>query len=142
MALTPLAFRPSFEENPKLAKASHNLRSLLVAIGQKTITPGHERKINEIIAGANGFPGPDPELLTQLRSAQTGILKLLEKDLQLVPKKPFSKPVDRNRNDCIWGSSRHGAWYITRKYGVDWDRSSDRNGYWHRSWYCQRQASC
>ncbi len=89
MPLTPLSFRPSFEENPKLAKASHNLSSLLVAIGQKTIKPGHEQKINEIIAGANAFSGPDPELVKQLRSAQTGILKLLEKDLQLVPKAHF-----------------------------------------------------
>lgn len=89
MPLTPLAFRPSFEENPKLAKASQNLGSLLVAVEQKTISPVHEQKINEIIAGANSFSGSDPELLTQLRSAQTGILKLLEKDLQLVPKNHF-----------------------------------------------------
>lgn len=89
MPLTPLAFRPSFEENPKLAKASHHLSTLLAAIGQKTIPSDHEQKINEIIAGANSFPGPDPELLKQLRSAQAGILKLLEKDLQLVPKAHF-----------------------------------------------------
>ncbi len=89
MPLIPLAFHPSFEENPKLAKASHNLSLLLAAIEQKTITPGHEQKINEIITGANNFSGPDPELAKQLRSAQTGILRLLEKDLQLVPKNHF-----------------------------------------------------
>lgn len=89
MPLTPLSFRPSFEENPKLAKASHNLSSLLDAIGQKNIPAAQEQKINEIIAGANTFSGPDPELLKQLRSAQTGILKLLEKDLQIVPKGHF-----------------------------------------------------
>jgi hypothetical protein len=89
MPLTPLTFRPSFEENPKLAKASHNLSSLLNAIGQKSITSGHEQKINEIVAGANSFSGLDPELLKQLHSAQTGILNLLENDLQIVPKNHF-----------------------------------------------------
>ncbi len=91
MQLTPLTLRPSFEVNPKLAKASHNLSSLLTAIGQKRITPGHEQKINEIITGVNDFPGPDSELVKQFKSAQAGILKLLENDLQIVPKNHFQR---------------------------------------------------
>lgn len=89
MSLTPLSYRPSFEENPKLAKASHNLSSLLTAIGQKPITSRHVQKINEIIAEVNDFSGPDLELVKQFKSAQAGILKLLETDLQIVPKNHF-----------------------------------------------------
>ncbi|WP_026966195.1 hypothetical protein [Algoriphagus terrigena] len=89
MPLTPLTFRPSFEVNPKLAKAFHNLSSLLMAVGQKSITPVHEQKINEIIAGVNDFPGPDSELVKQFKSAQAGILKLLETDLKIVSKNHY-----------------------------------------------------
>jgi hypothetical protein len=84
MPLTSLSSRPSFEENPKLAKAVHNLSSLLVAIEQKSITPVHEQKINDIIAGVNNFPGPDPELLKHIKAAQASILKMLEQDLNIV----------------------------------------------------------
>ena len=89
MPLTPLNFRLSSEINPKLVKASENLSSLLTAIGQKKITPEHEQKINEMIAGLNNFTGPDPELAKQAQSAQIGILNLLENDLQIVPKNHF-----------------------------------------------------
>ncbi|GAA0878396.1 hypothetical protein GCM10009119_13640 [Algoriphagus jejuensis] len=89
MPLTPLAFRTSFEENPKLAKAAHNLSSLLSAIEQKAIPETQTQKINEAIAGVNSFPGPDPELVKQFKSAQIGILSLLESDLQLVPKNHY-----------------------------------------------------
>ncbi|OOG78439.1 hypothetical protein [Algoriphagus sp. A40] len=89
MPFTPQTFRPSFEVNPKLAKAAHNLSSLLIAIGQKSITPGHEQKINEMVAGVNDFSSPDPELLKHLTSVQVGILKLLENDLQIVAKNHY-----------------------------------------------------
>jgi len=84
--LTP---RPSFEENPKLAKAAHNLSTLLIAIEHKSIPSAQKQKINEIIAGVNNFPGPDPLLIKQFIAAQTAIIKLLEQDLKLVPKNHY-----------------------------------------------------
>ena len=84
MSLNQLTSRPSFEENPKLAKAAHNLSTLIAAIAKKSIAPGHEQKINEIISGVNDFPSPDPELLKQIKAAQTAILKLIEQDLKIV----------------------------------------------------------
>ncbi|MFC5627278.1 hypothetical protein [Algoriphagus winogradskyi] len=89
MSLTPLTSRPSFEENPKLAKAANNLSTLLSAIEFKSIPDEQEQKINEIITGVNNFPGPDPELLKQIKSAQAAILKILENELGLVAKNHY-----------------------------------------------------
>lgn len=89
MPLTPLTSRRSFDENPKLAKAAQNLSTLITAIEQKKIPSIQQQKINEIIAGVNNFPGPDPELLKQFKSAQAAIIKLLEQDLKLVPQNHY-----------------------------------------------------
>ena len=89
MPLTPLTSRPSFEENPKLAKAAHNLSTLITAIAQKKIPQAQQQKINEIIAGVNNFSGPDPELLKQIKSAQAGIIKLLDQELNIVPQNHY-----------------------------------------------------
>lgn len=89
MPLSSLIPRPSFEENPKLAKAVHNLSTLLVAIEQKKIPKSVESQINEIIAGVNNFPDPDPELLKQIKAAQAAIIKLLEQELKLVPQNHY-----------------------------------------------------
>ena len=89
MPIQPLISRPSFEENPKLAKAANNLSTLLSAIELKSIPDEQEKKINEIIAGVNNFPGPDPELLKQIKSAQAGTIKLLDQELKLVPQNHY-----------------------------------------------------
>jgi hypothetical protein len=89
MPLTPLTPRPSFEESPKLAKASQNLSTLILAIEKKSIPSIQQQKINEIMAGVNNFPGPDPELLKQIKSAQAAIIKLLEQELKLVPQNHY-----------------------------------------------------
>jgi hypothetical protein len=89
MLLIPLTPRPSFEENPKLAKAAHSLNTLITAINQMSIPTSQEQKISEVIAGLNKFPGPDPELLKALKTGQAAILKLLEKELKIVPKSHY-----------------------------------------------------
>lgn len=89
MSITPLSFKSSFEENPKLAKPASKLRSLLISIEKKGIPASVESKINEIIQGVNDFPGPDPLFIKQINSAKTAILKLLEKELKIFPKNHF-----------------------------------------------------
>lgn len=89
MSIQPLISRPSFEENPKLAKPASKLSSLLASIEKKDIPVSVESEINEIIKGVNDFPGPDPFLIKQITSAQTAILKLLEKELGIYPKNHF-----------------------------------------------------
>lgn len=89
MPLTLLTPRPLYEQKPNLAKASENLSSLLTAIALKKIPRLQEQKINDIVAGVNSFPGPEVELLKQLKVAQTAIIKLLAQDLQLVPKNHY-----------------------------------------------------
>lgn len=89
MHCTSLSSRPSFEENPKLAKADNNLRTLLAAIEEKSISESVESQINEVIAGVNNFTGTDPQLIKQIKTAQSAILKLLEKELELVAKNHY-----------------------------------------------------
>ncbi len=89
MPLTPLTPRPSFDENPKLAKASQNLSTLILAIEKKSIPIIQQQKINEITTGVNNFPGPDPELLKQIKAAQASIIKLLDQELKLVPQNHY-----------------------------------------------------
>lgn len=89
MPIQSLISRPSFEENPKLAKPAYKLRTLLEAIEKKEIPEPIEENINEIIQGVNDFPGPDPLLIKQIKLAKTSILKLLEKELKIFPKNHF-----------------------------------------------------
>lgn len=89
MTLNSLTFRSSFEQKPKLAKASANLNSLLAAIAQKPITPEVEQKINDQISSLNAFSGAEEVLVKQIKSTQSAILKILETDLQLVPKNRY-----------------------------------------------------
>lgn len=89
MPLTPLESRLSFEENPKLAKPASKLRTLLEAIDKKSVPLEQENKINEIIEGVNNFSGTDPQLIKHLKASKSSILKILEKELQIVPKNHY-----------------------------------------------------
>lgn len=89
MPLSELSPLPSFEENPKLAKAANNLSTLLSAIELKSIPNEQEKKIDEIIGGVNNFPGPDPQLIKQIKAAQAAILKTLEQELKIVSKNHY-----------------------------------------------------
>jgi hypothetical protein len=89
MPLSQLSARTSFENNPKLAKQFHLLQSLLKAISEKQIPEEQASSINEIISGINNFSGPDPELLKMMKVGQAAILKLLEKELKIVPQNHF-----------------------------------------------------
>lgn len=89
MKITPLFPRPFFEANPKLAKAAHNLSTLLEAIQLKEIPAPIVAQINEIVTGVNIFPGPDPQLIKQMKAAQAAILKILEQDLKIVSKNHY-----------------------------------------------------
>jgi hypothetical protein len=89
MPLSQLSARTSFENNPKLAKQFHLLQSLLKAISEKQIPEEQASNIYEIISGINNFSGPDPELLKVMKAGQAAILKLLEKELKIVPQNHF-----------------------------------------------------
>jgi uncharacterized oligopeptide transporter (OPT) family protein len=89
MPLTLLTSRSSFKENPKIAKAAQNLDALLRAIDQKSIPESHDQQINEIMAGLNAFSGSDSELLKALMTGQATMLKLLKKELKIVPQSHY-----------------------------------------------------
>jgi len=87
--LTNLSPHPSFETNPKLAKQSNNLQSLLMAISKKEIPESQVARINEIVTGINDFTGQDPELLKAMKAGQSIFIKLLEKELKIVPQNHY-----------------------------------------------------
>ncbi|SFB47221.1 hypothetical protein [Algoriphagus aquimarinus] len=89
MSISTLSPSPSFNSNPKLAKAVQKLNALLDAVGQKGIPLTIEIQINEIVAGVNNFSGTDPQLIKQITAAQAAILKLLEKETGFVSKNHF-----------------------------------------------------
>ncbi|MFC3879241.1 hypothetical protein ACFOSV_03595 [Algoriphagus namhaensis] len=85
MSISPLQPRPVFDSNPKVAKSAINLSNLIIAIEKKKIPDPQTHAINEMIAGVNDFKGPDQELKKSIDTARSAILKLLEKDLKIVP---------------------------------------------------------
>jgi len=89
MQIAPLSHRPSFETNPKLSKQFNSLQSLLEAIGKKEVPEEQLKKINEIIGGINVFSGTDPELVKAIKAGQSIFIKLLEKELKIVPQNHY-----------------------------------------------------
>lgn len=85
MPITPLESKPSFDTNPKVAKSAMNLSNLILAVEKKDIPEPQIKAINEIVAGVNAIHGPDKELLKAMVTAKNAILKLLEKELKIVP---------------------------------------------------------
>lgn len=91
MPISDLTLQPSIALNPKLAKASSELNSLLTAIAHQTIPAVQEQHINEIIAGVNNLSPTDPKLLKKVKTAQTNILDSLEQELKIVPKNRYRR---------------------------------------------------
>jgi hypothetical protein len=89
MQIAPLSPRPSIETNPKLSKQFNSLQSLLEAIAKKEVPEEQLQKINEIIGGLNVFSGTDPELIKALKAGQSIFIKLLEKELKIVPQNHY-----------------------------------------------------
>ncbi|WP_439881606.1 hypothetical protein ACSX1A_00315 [Pontibacter sp. MBLB2868] len=81
--------RPSVEQNEKLTKKYSQFEMLLDELRKRELPADITRSINNEVEQLNAFSGSDKELLKKLNQSQTSILKLVEKELKLVPKKHY-----------------------------------------------------
>jgi hypothetical protein len=89
MKILTLSPHTSCGTNPKLSKQFNSLQSLLEAIGKKEVPEVQLQKINEIIGGINVFSGTDQELIKAIKAGQSIFIKLLEKELKIVPQNHY-----------------------------------------------------
>lgn len=86
MKIAELKKRPDINQSKKLNSRFANFEILIKELNKKEINDEIVDVINRDVAGINAFSGANKELLKLLRKSQMGILKLIEKELKLVPK--------------------------------------------------------
>ena len=74
------------EENERLVKAFNQLDKVLTELREKEVPDEVITSINITVDETNNFKGSEKELRKQIRKAQSGIIKLIEKKLKIVPK--------------------------------------------------------
>lgn len=86
MDIAQLERKAQIDQNKKLIKSFNNLNGLLEALRSRDIPEDVTGRINEQVAGINTFKGSDKALKKKLQSAKNAVIKLVEKELKLVPK--------------------------------------------------------
>jgi hypothetical protein len=89
MEINELKKRPDNEQNNKLTNKFFGLEKLIYALRKKELPTNIITSINEDIELINSFSGSNHELLKQLGKVQNRILKLIEKELKIVPKNHY-----------------------------------------------------
>ena len=84
--ITPLEERPNFSESKKLDKAFNKMHQLIGALNQRELPSSISIPINEKIDLINRFNGTEKELTKTTNKTYSSILKLIEKELKIVPK--------------------------------------------------------
>ena len=86
MELKELNKRPNIEQDTKLMDKYVNLEKLINELGKKEIPSEIANSVNQDIEEINSFSGSNKDLIKQFRRSQSNILKLIEKELKLIPK--------------------------------------------------------
>ena len=86
MEITDLRIKPDTEQHLKLRKRLLELDKLVHELKKWPLNPTTISHVNENIGQVNSFSGSDHELQKLVKGAQKSILKMLEKDLRIVPK--------------------------------------------------------
>lgn len=86
MDILPLEQRRPIDQNQKLTKAYTNLQNLLEALRDRSIPDEVIARINEEVQVLNASRETDKKMIKKLHGAKNSILKLIEKELKLVPK--------------------------------------------------------
>ncbi len=89
MGITELTKRPSIENNSRLRSKYFQFEKLLNELNTKELTNEIMLAINNNIKQLNAITNSEKELGKQLKKSQTTILRILEKDLKLVPKNHY-----------------------------------------------------
>ncbi|HSQ47388.1 MAG TPA: hypothetical protein VLM44_10790, partial [Lutibacter sp.] len=86
MKIIELNQKPGIDKNVKLKEAYLQFEKLLIELGKKELPDELVVSINKDIADLNAISGTGDELKKIVKKKQSGIIKLLEKELKLVPK--------------------------------------------------------
>lgn len=91
MEIKELIKRPSIDQNKKVISAYNQFDKLLSELKKKELPKEIVNSINNGIDQINSVSESEKELRKQLRKTQSGILKLIEKELKLVTKNHYRK---------------------------------------------------
>ncbi len=86
MEIKELNQNPAMDENDQLKEIYLQFEKLLTELRKKALPDGLVVVINKDIEVLNSMVGSGGELRRMVRKKQTGIIKLLEKEVKLVPK--------------------------------------------------------
>ena len=89
MEIKELTKRPSIGQNKKLICTYDKYDKLLTELKKKELPKEIVNSINTGIDQINSVSGSEKELRKQIRKTQSSILKLIEKELKLVPKNHY-----------------------------------------------------
>ena len=89
MEIKELNKKPDIEQFTKLTHKYLELGKLRDELNRRELPSGIVRSINQEIKHINSFAGSNRELLKQVRNVELRILKLIEKELKLVPKNAY-----------------------------------------------------
>jgi len=89
MEIIQLMVRPELEQVKKWHTKYTEFVKLMDELRKRDLAPEHVNPINQRIAFLNSFTGSNQALLKQVRDAELRILKLIEKELNLVPKNSY-----------------------------------------------------
>ncbi|MGA9239275.1 hypothetical protein [Robiginitalea sp.] len=86
MEIKELTRRPSIEQDKRLKKSYAIFENLIDELKKKKIPGELLNSINQDIEEINSFSGSNKDLRKRISKLQSNILKLIEKELKLVPK--------------------------------------------------------
>jgi hypothetical protein len=89
MEIIPLNPRPEIEQNEKLIKNYIQFENLLNELKTRQLPDEIIAHINNEISLINTTSASENDLAKQISKSQSGILKLIEKELKLVPKNHY-----------------------------------------------------
>ncbi|MFK5855450.1 MAG: hypothetical protein QM503_04915 [Bacteroidota bacterium] len=86
MGFKELNTRPNIEQNKKLTNKYVYFGKLIDELKKREMPSEIVKSVNQDIEDINSFSGSNKDLQKQIRKSQSKILKLIEKELKLVPK--------------------------------------------------------
>lgn len=89
MTIHQLTPPSDLEEHPKLGRAYHQMSQLLAELRTRELSPEVINSIHTEVKAINAETGSEKAQRAQLRKSQSRILKLIEKELKLVPKNHY-----------------------------------------------------
>jgi hypothetical protein len=89
MHITDLRTRPELHNDPKTSALYDQFRALLRELNKKPLTPEVIESVSQDVADINATTRSGNELRKFLKHKQSKIIKLVEQELKIVPKKHY-----------------------------------------------------